>query len=69
MDLQFGNNNKICGPCHLTVDKSKIKSADAVIINNSELMLWQKVRNLQDQTRTLRGLNLTDDAKNNCFVN
>ena len=41
-DIKFGPNNSICGPCHITVDRSKEKTADAIMISNGPLLNWQK---------------------------
>ena len=42
MNVSFGENNKICGKCHLTVDRSKEYTADAIIISNGPFFAWQK---------------------------
>ena len=42
--VQFPNmTSNLCGPCIVTVDRSKEKTADAIIVSNGPLISWQKV--------------------------
>ena len=41
-DISFGPGNKYCGPCHVTVDRSKEKTANAILISNGPLLNFQK---------------------------
>ena len=41
-DVKFGPKNSICGPCHITVDRSQEQTADAIMISNGPLLNWQK---------------------------
>ena len=41
-NISFGPKNEYCGPCHVTVDRSKEKSADAILISNGPLLNYQK---------------------------
>ena len=43
-DISFGANNSICGPCHVTIDRSREKAADAIMVKTGHLLKWQKVR-------------------------
>ena len=41
-----------CGPCTITTDRSKEKTADAILIDNGPLHLWQLVSYVLQLIRT-----------------
>ena len=42
-DISLDGTKTHCGPCHLTVDRSKETSADAILISNGPLQSYQIV--------------------------
>ena len=42
-DITLDGTQKHCGPCHLTVDRTKESTADAIIVSNGPLQNWQSV--------------------------